>query len=170
MRIDDRGRMENCLVFSNATTTPNHSSATGGGIHMDGGSVVNCTIAYNSSPTNGGGIYRAGGAVTNCIIYLNTKNGAPNDYYGATSAVWYSCAPELIGGAQSNITADPLFKNGASGDFRLSASSPCRNTGWLYDGAAADLDLDRGPRVRQGTIEMGAYELLPPAGTLLIVR
>jgi hypothetical protein len=55
-------------------------------------------------------------------------------------------------------------------DLRLDAASPCRNTGWSYAGASADLDLDRQPRVRQGAIDMGAYELLPPPGTVMLVR
>ena len=44
------------------------------------------------------------------------------------------------------------------------------NVGWNYAGANTDLDLDRQPRVRQGAIDMGAYELPPLQGTLMTIR
>ena len=51
---------------------------------------------------------------------------------------------------------DPLFVG--SGDYHLTAPSPCINTG---DNNAPDLpttDKDGNPRIIGGTVDMGAYE------------
>lgn len=165
--VDLGGSMVNCLVYGNYSTVDGI-----GGVSMSGGTMVNCTVASNVSAaaiTAGSGVGRTGGVITNCVIYGNLGSNGSN-YVGTVSAAWYSCAPELTNAAQGNITVDPLFRKPSTGDYRLAAGSPCRNKGWTYAGAAADLDLTRGPRVLQGAIDMGAYELAPPSGTVIQVR
>ena len=170
INLSSGGQMENCLIYSNQIigSTP-LSSATGGGVYMQGGSVVNCTIARNTATGSGGGVQVDGGTMNNSIVYFNTTNGVPNDCAGSLSSISYSCAPELTAGVQGNRTGNPLFKNAAAGNFHLSLGSPCIDTGTNFAGIAT-LDLDLLPRLRKGKVNMGAYESLPPTGALMIIR
>ncbi len=166
--VEAGSTMINCLVFGNQATP---AGSLCGGVYMSGGRLLNCTIASNTiAGAVAGGVRVIAGGVTNCIISYNIANGTAQNYSGAVAAVSYSCASELTAGFQHNIASDPLFKNAAAGNFRLSAGSPCRNAGWLYAGAAADLDLDGQPRMLQGAVDMGAYELPPPPGTVMMIR
>jgi hypothetical protein len=59
-----------------------------------------------------------------------------------------------------NFNADPLFADALSGNFHLMAASPCINAG--NNGAVTGAtDLDGGPRIVLGTVDMGAYEATP---------
>jgi len=67
-----------------------------------------------------------------------------------------------------NISADPLFKNAANGDFHLTQGSPVIDAG---DNSAPNLpatDFDGNPRITDGnndgvaTVDPGAYEFAPP--------
>lgn len=142
------GRMEDSLIVGN---TGGSGSSVGAGVVMDAGTVMNCTVASNS-------------------VAGNVRDGAyAENYAGPTTSVAYSCAPELTPGEQGNLASDPQFKDAPGGNYRLASGSPCRNAGYLY-GSVSSLDLDRQPRVQEGAVEMGAYELAPPAGTLIVVR
>jgi len=100
-----------------------------------------------------------------------------DDVYDAASptnigALQYSCVgtnPESYFTGAGIIVADPKFKNFAGGDFHLSGNSPCINTGsnenWMTNG----VDLDNRIRIRYGTVDMGAYELLH-SGTIFSGR
>ncbi len=67
------------------------------------------------------------------------------------------------------IVADPKFRDAATGNYRLRASSPAVNTGlheaWM-DGA---VDVDGAPRIQHGAVDMGAYEILLIRGSMFTV-
>ena len=64
----------------------------------------------------------------------------------------------------SNLNnADPLFVS--SGNYHLSASSPCVNTGNNDAPSIPTTDKDGNPRITGGTVDMGAYEYDPSAPT-----
>jgi hypothetical protein len=148
------GRLENSLIAGNRG-----GSAYGNGIDMEGGALVNCTVASNSPAAGlGSGVYRTGGGITNSIIYGNGTNGPNDNYYGAASAAWYSCAPELTNSAQGNVTADPKFRDIRILDCHLRGGSPCMNKGITLSGMTSQTDLDGGSRVVGGKVDMGAYE------------
>ena len=72
-----------------------------------------------------------------------------------------------------NIDANPLFVNGASGDFHLSGESPCIDAG--DNSAVLDpKDLDGNPRIVDGNgdaveeVDMGAFEFQLPVIAVLI--
>jgi hypothetical protein len=158
------GRIENSLIAGNYTP----QNGKPGGVYQSGGTMVNCTIAANSNlvtATVGAGVHRASGTLTNCVVYGNA-GAAGVQYSGLASAAAYSCAPELTSGA-GNITTDPLFVSAAAGAFQLDKLSPCIDAGVNQDWMTKGADLAGNPRVKGGTVDMGAYEAQPPPGTVL---
>jgi len=57
----------------------------------------------------------------------------------------------------NNFTNPPLFANLATGDFHLSAASPCINAG-NNSFITNSTDLDGNPRIVGGIVDLGAYE------------
>lgn len=147
----------------------------GGGVYcFEGGIVQNCTVVRNvatAADPGGGGIYcEDGGAIWNTISYLNAASGGGTNWAieGSGMSCAYSCTEPDPGGA-SNIVSDPLFADTAGADYRLSAASPCIDTGnnaYVPSGP----DLHGTPRPLDGdtngtaVADMGCYEYLNRAG------
>ena len=133
--------------------------------------IANCTIVGNTPPV----IYKPVNplsSITNSIIYWNSQD--QKYYYELLSGLSVSYS-DVQGGyaGTGNIDADPCFAisghwdtNGTpipydnfwvEGDYRLTAVSPCIDTGgtvFLMD----NKDLAGNPRVMGVAIDMGAYE------------
>jgi hypothetical protein len=104
---------ENCTVTLVNNTIVNNTTTqrTGGGI---------CTLYPGSSITG-----------RNNIIFYNTS--ADNSQFasasgGGPSNLTYSCISQDMPGT-GNITTAPMFANVSSGDYHLTAGSPCIDTG-----------------------------------------
>lgn len=71
------------------------------------------------------------------------------------------------------ISADPLFKSAAAGNFRLMGNSPCVDAGtnqlWMAKGEPTAFDLDGNPRIGSFIVDIGAYEVYCHP-TLMILR
>jgi len=132
----------------NSLFAGNVSGSVGGGIQ--GGNVINCTVAGNTG-TSGGGLF--GCTVRNSIVYDNL-GGASSNY--SLSTFTFSCsAPKPS--STGNINVDPQFVDLAGGDYRLASNSPCINVAENAE-AQGPLDLDGNPRFEYGIVDMGAYE------------
>ncbi|MDD5676733.1 MAG: choice-of-anchor Q domain-containing protein [Kiritimatiellae bacterium] len=167
----------NCLIAENV------SSRAGAIFQRSGsessgyiGTLINCTVISNWSLVSGypGGLDGRNGqtgpyAVSNCIIRFNynTADGVENNYrFTANSAVAYSClAPDVAGQPYDmggNISADPAMVG--TGDYQtryqLQGRSPCVNAGTNLLRDASYKDLRGMPRIRYGTVDMGAYECI----------
>ena len=59
-----------------------------------------------------------------------------------------------------NTTNNPLFAGWDKQDYRLTPGSPCLNTGANQDWMMNGIDLDNNRRIRYGTVDMGAYEMI----------
>lgn len=169
--------VENCLILSNRVyqqTAAHKANLAGGGLYLNAGTVRNCTIVANTNGLTtgtslGGGVRQTGGTGVNCIVWGNAAAGDTN-YSGTAQDATYSLAPELVAGV-GNKTGDPLFKAPLSADYRLLPTSPCVNAGAnQLDWMATAKDLDGNPRIQCGVVDMGAYEWVPPRGTLITVR
>ncbi len=169
------------LIFGN-------TADYGGGVYVGSGygNVIftSNTIADNNGSYGGSGVF-LGVYFAATQYYNNLIIGAPGE-----SAVYGSCqgasvtifnndllAPgangiqtsgcDVIGslGTNGNISANPLFLDGTS-DFHLQYGSPAVGVG---DSSAPNLpstDLDGNPRLVNGKIDMGVYELQPTSVSL----
>lgn len=164
-------------VITNCLFTNNSATNNGGGMSNDNSSsiITNCTFYNNSAINNGGGIYKCieytQPVITNCILWGDT----PNEIYitSGTIDVTYSDVQGNLYPGTGNINASPQFIDALGGNLRLSAGSPCIDTGsnasvpvWLTT------DLDGNNRIIDGnnngtpTVDMGAYErIFVPAPT-----
>ena len=157
--IDGWSTARNLLVVDNTAI------GFAGGVMFDGsGWLENCTISGNSA-SDGGGIYcdpETTGSVWNTIVYYNTAvSNGPNHWILSTNIFSgsYNCTTPAFPGGIANITNDPAFLDRGHGNYRLLASSPCRDSGGnSYSSSLADLDNE--PRIANGTVDIGAYEFL----------
>jgi len=143
------GKLYNCVLSGNVA-----SYAGGGAYDAD---LECCTVVGNSA-SNGGGT-ASSGEIRSSIIMFNFATGADSNFSGTGVSYEHSCSSPLPAGPGS-ISADPLFENASGGNFRLKASSPCIDRGvnqpWMLEAA----DPDGNSRIINGTVDMGAYELV----------
>ena len=173
LRIDG-GAARNTLIARNR----NEDSWTGnftdtGGALVTDGTMENCTIVANTNIVMTGygqGVHQTGGTIRNCIVYGNGGSTNRGEYVNAGGSIVYSRAPELTNGVQGNITNNPQFAGASNGNYRLSRESPCLNTGTNQAWMIGAVDLDGVGRIKQGKVEMGAYELPPALGMILELR
>ena len=167
------GTLNNCVVSSNSAgfgggaysntlnncTLSKNRAHGGGGAY--GGKLNNCTLTGNSAD-NGGGAYSA--QLNNCIVYYNLATipiGASN----YTGSILSYCDTTPLPSGFGNITNEPVFVDLAGGDFHLQSNSPCINAG---NNAYVTVlnDLDGYPRIKGGTVDIGAYEFQNPGSVL----
>lgn len=170
------------LIFGN-------TADDGGGIYVGWSGYGNViftsnTIADNNGSYGGSGVYlqiygEATQYYNNLIIaapgesaLYGSCQGAPvtllnNDLFapGSNAIQTFNC--EVTGSltTNGNLSANPLFLDGTS-DFHLQYGSPAVGVG---DSSAPNLpstDLDGNPRLVNGKIDMGVYELQPTTVTL----
>jgi hypothetical protein len=141
------GVLNNCIIAYN-------SASYGGG---GNGTLNNCTLVGNTG-NQGGAAYES--ELNNCILYYNSAPSGPNALYCSLNY----CATPTPGGP-GNITNEPVFVNLAGGDFHLQSNSPCINAGNNAYVAVAN-DFEGNPRIKGGTVDVGAYEFQNPASVI----
>jgi len=164
--------------------TENTSGDNGGGIYyssINSLTLTNNTISENTASSQGGGIWvkfisnSYTGKLYNNIIWSNTSSEASDLYidntgddpffpvpvdlfnndFDQSASGTYMAKPFAIDSSNLN-NADPLFVS--SGNYHLTASSPCINTGNNAAPSIPATDKDGNPRITGGTVDMGAYE------------
>jgi len=141
-----KGTFNSCLIIGN-------QAKRGGGLYD--GLLRNCTVSDNVATESGrpGGILTGSGL--NSVVYGNRDGTGAEVNFSAFSTFENSCTSPHPGGLY-NITDDPLFVG--VGDYRLGGTSPCINQG-SNDYVTVFTDLSGDPRIQNGSVDMGSYEL-----------
>lgn len=158
----------------------------GGDEGLSSPSIINCTFADNEAdPFNigggtGGAVYNnaslngtAAATVVNCIFWGNTALNGSEVFrnVGGTPFIAFSlidkpdCASTNSGSGGNTVCGNgmiynqnPNFINPAICDYRLQGISPALDAGDNQVNGIAT-DLDSLPRITNGTIDLGPYEL-----------
>jgi len=158
----------NCLFVDNRTRMQGFLQEGTIAIYNSDTVIMNCTLLDNNF-----GILVIEGHVKiiNSILWNENCEIKTPHWYKPTIDVTYSsirgfsiCQGDntIINWLDGNIDADPLFVNSAENDFRLLPHSPCVDAGDPnYIAEPKDTDLDGNPRIVNGRIDMGAYEVQP---------
>ncbi len=184
---------------ASARSTANSQNFVGGGVAMEqcAGIVFDaCAIEDNRlTGTHYGGNQRGAGlyAINSDFLVTNSNQGlflTPDDagFLVRNTIVWghaddignvpesrirHSCAANLTPQVQGNINIDPLFVDTDVGDYRLLRSvdliSPAINSGQNQLWMIGAIDLEGNRRVMEGRVDMGAFESIPPRGTLIMI-
>jgi len=165
------GMVSQGILYRNCLIANNRSDGLCGGMRVYGdgtGTVESCTIAGNQGFTCGG-IYTQSGTnwfFYNTIICSNVGNSF-SDFdmtdAAATNRFYNSCCPTTaLPPTQDNIQRTASFVDANTGNYRLTADSPCVNAGinqaWMTN--AFDLDGNRRLDQLNGRVDMGAYEFI----------
>jgi len=143
-----------------------NSAHSGGGLYVYSQSatvsaevaVANCTVADNTASSSAGGIYNEDlGSIVNTVVYSNTAPASPDLLTGGDVAVDYSCTPLAVSGS-GNITNAPGFVKRDAASYRLAYGSACFDAGTNALWMTSALDLAGNPRIRNYSVDMGAYE------------
>ncbi|MDD4018158.1 MAG: right-handed parallel beta-helix repeat-containing protein [Kiritimatiellae bacterium] len=169
--------MRNCLIIGN--------SGMSGVIIWESCTnalISGCTIVSNSylSSYGGGLVIRSTNMamISSCIICSNSSASASYpDIYDLreplnSNTVAYCCLgkrPASFTGP-GIIEGNPRFLDFAGGNYRLAVHSPCINKGFNENWMTNSLDLDGKARIRNGTVDMGAYERPLLTGSTLSVH
>ena len=145
------GTNRNCLILYNRVAI-NDMASQGGG--ANGSLLENCTVCANSA--HGGTEARGAGAynckVLNSILYLNRGDYSWDNCIGGTAD--FSCVEFVLPSGNGNMTNDPCFVDG----FHLPDTSTCIDAGTNLAWAVNATDIDGGPRIRNGRVDIGCYE------------
>ncbi|MBR1921141.1 MAG: PKD domain-containing protein [Kiritimatiellae bacterium] len=164
----ENATVRNCLIYGNS------AYSAGGGVYLWGGSTLleSSTVADNSASDNGGDVYVENGIVKNAIVYdaLSDYDSAKPPLYKAAGTVTYTCSPSLTDGADGNISAAPLFKNAADGNYAIKSSSPCVNAGQFAEWMTGAKDLAGNNRIIKSVVDMGCYEAPAALPLVILVR
>ena len=120
------------------------------------GVLENCTVVGNDGGASTcGGIYVAADAdavVRNCISFGNLATGSEttkNVQLADGASVSHCCSPDLEGGVNGNVSADPMFKTvkGTGFAYGIRSISPCYGTALKLPWMAGAHDYLPQPRV-----------------------
>ncbi len=165
--------LRNCLISGNIGNQDPAKTLITGGVYIRGGTarIENCTITDNEA--EGLGLFAANNPdieIVNTIVW-----GHSDDIGNLPESMFsHSCASNLTTGVQGNLNDNPLFVDADEGDYRLMRDvdeiSPCINQGQNQSWMIGSVDLDGNRRILEGRVDMGAYESIPPRGTLIMIR
>ncbi|MDR2836047.1 MAG: hypothetical protein LBV69_07645 [Bacteroidales bacterium] len=166
------------ITLINSIISGNYASS-GGGIFNNSSSpeIINVTITGNlATITNGGGMQNVSTSnpnIYNSIIWgnflpnINNISGSVPNYFN--SLIRGIDLTSYLGLDGTNINNEPQFYENilstdapcSQGNFKLKITSPCINIGENNYNSTA-YDITNSPRIKNGTIDLGAYEMLVP--------
>ncbi len=161
----------------------NHVTQNGGGLYYYNSEsttlkpeLTNASFSRNWATDGGGGIgmlYRAKIVLTNSVLWGDSSGTGvcPEIEIAASGTTISYSIVQGCGGSGAgwnagfgtdggyNLDADPLFFHAPEGDLRLQVGSPAIDAGNNSPpGGLPATDLAGNPRIRNGVVDMGAYE------------
>lgn len=147
--------------------------------------LTNCTFSANKTigDGNGGGIYQSASnlMLQNCIVWGNEAAQVSPEIANPGNFTFTNCLVKGFNPGGTNLDGtnpanDPLFVSQPApgvttlGDLRLKACSPAINAGSPSTTTAVvgQVDLAGQPRIFGGQIDLGAYEVQTPPGSLSV--
>jgi len=162
------GRLEHSLVARNRTTG---SGTYAGGIRMDAGFVVNCTVADNTSYAHGGVYAVNASRVINTVIAGNHSPGLGGSAaaWGGHAACFTNCFTDTVAPINAfnfNANASVLLSNISMRDYNPAPNSPILNASADVSDILAGyvqpaVDLAGNDRDQGGGIDAGCFEVEP---------
>lgn len=146
-------------TFVANTASQSYQTAPGATVWVQATAPTNSLFANNIVAFNSSGV-RSTGAALDMRFNCAYSNGGSN-YVGVTDP----------SGVNGNIAIDPALRSVAFGDVRLTASSPCLDTGDVSQVLPGETDQDGYPRVAGAANDIGAYEFdasRPPANPVVV--
>jgi len=141
--------------FSNNTIVANFAEIEGGGLfcHYETKLTVSNSIFWDNDSPLGPEIglegYTKDPYPFLTIEYSNVKGGQNSVFVGLNCVLYWMAGM---------IDADPLFADGANGDFHLTYPSPCVDSGLSTVPGLPNKDFEGDPRIALGNVDMGADE------------
>lgn len=161
-------RLENCTFHGNDDYGVSHYGSSAGQQDMI---VINSLLTENGTY----GVWERAAAdvlTTNCLFYNN--GGGTDAFRDASDSVTYTPATmdanvEPAGACSGTLGSDPTYADTTVTNLQLKTGSPAID----YGIAVSDIgtyDLAGNVRLKGSTLDLGAYEWQPPAGTLFMIR
>lgn len=156
----------NCNIYNNTAIFG------GGAMIWDTTYLVNCNFVNNTVTSNGGGIYVGDTCfAVNCIFWGNKRNTYANQIANSSNTLTDISFSAIQGGytGSNNINLNASndgidtfyyvrFSNPTLNDFTLSSTSSCIDAGDVNAKNIEATDLSGLRRIKNGQIDMGAYE------------
>ena len=148
------GIVRNTLIVGNEAHNSASNARINGTARMENCTIVGGQKCLQNESAVSGLLVEGNAAASNCIIWGNYND---LDFGGTAANVSYCCSKAGVG--SNPVTADPLFKNAANGDYRLTGKSPCVNAGDPATVIAeGQTDLAGAKRVSGRIVDLGCFE------------
>ena len=151
--------LRNCLIAG-------CRSCSAPAVVLTGGTMENCTMTDNALPDGVAAVScTGGGRVRNCVIW----NGDA-DVEATDGSVSYSCYANATEGENGNTAASPLFRGLLEGEYKISSKAKAFRAGEVRPWMTEATDLLGNPRLTNGEVDMGCYQVGWDPGLMLLVR
>ena len=174
VKLNDGAVCESCLIIDNLA-----QSGAGVLLGLSGANrLSNCTLIGNHCQSNrtdcvSSAVFVQSGTVENCIVLGSYDNtGSANPHVAGEETCFFNCFLPLNYG-EGCVVGDGTtvgFRDGDGGDYRLTSSSPCRNSGRMVEGMDDALDFYGQRRVFGKCIDIGAAECQLSLGTAFFIQ
>ena len=161
----------NCVISNCVMHGSNEGVGLGAGAY--GAVLINTLLVNNSYDLESEEYKCRGASAADCELYNCTVVGAGEFSSQLADCKAYNtivrgAIPSEDSSMTSCFTGDPMFIDAEAGDYHLSASSPCVNTG-VNDCVLGLFDLDGAKRIFGGVVDVGCYELIVEASKHLVI-
>ena len=132
-------------------------------VALTAGTMESCTVAGNTMPA-GVAAVNCGGTVRNCVVWNGCADIAVNG-----GSVSYSCYSNATEGEDGNTAEDPKFRGVKHGEYKISSKSKAFRAGTVRGWMTGATDILGNPRLTDGEVDMGCYQVGFDPGLMILV-